>query len=109
MADIIDDVKSFTIALEAPAVPAKGSIVELTYPVSVIYGATVDINAATKNIGELTGIFKMQLFIDEALKTTSPVFTLAGGETSTDKIDPFTAPATGESMAIGIKCVRIEE
>jgi len=107
MAEIIDDTKSFTITLTAPSTPAKGSIVDLTYPVSVEHGKSVDINAATKNTGELSGSFKMQIFIDGVLKATSPVFTLAGGETSADKIAPFTAPSTGTSMAIDVKCIRI--
>jgi len=80
----------------------------LDHPVSVDHGAMCDINAAIKNIGELSGAFKMQLFIDAVLKATSPQFTLAGGATSTDKIDPFEAPSSGESMGIIIKCIRSE-
>jgi len=88
------------------ATPAEGRIVNLDYPASVGHGAVCDINAAIKNIGELSGLFKMQIFINSALKATSPAFTLAGGKTSVDKIAPFNAPTTGESMAIMIKCIR---
>jgi hypothetical protein len=91
-----------------PIPSAKGQIVNLTYPVSLEHGAICDINAATKNIGTAAGIFKMQLFIDAALKATSPVFTLEGGAISIDKIDPFKAPSSGESMDIIIKCIRSE-
>jgi hypothetical protein len=89
-------------------IPAKGSIVGLTYPVSVEHGAMCDINAAIKNIGELSGRFKTQILINSILLVTSPEFTLAGGATSTDKIDPFKAPLSGESMDIIIKCIRSE-
>ena len=88
------------------ATPAEGRIVNLNYPVSVGHGAVCDVNSAIKNIGELSGLFKMQIFINGVLKATSPMFTLAGGKTSIDKIAPFTAPTAGESMAIIIKCIR---
>lgn len=88
---------------------SEGSIVSLNYPLTVQHGATVDIDAAIKNIGELSGLFKMQLWRDGVLKATSPQFILASGETSTDKINPFTAPASGASMAMAIKCIRTEE
>lgn len=89
-----------------PIPSAKGHIVDLTYPVSVGHGAVCDIDAAIKNIGELSGVFKMQMFINEVLKATSPTFTLAGGETSADKINSFTAPSAGDSMDVIIKCIR---
>lgn len=95
----------FSFITEAP----QGRIVSLNYPLTVQHGATVDINAAIKNIGELSGLFKMQLWRDGVLKATSPQFILAGGETSADKINPFTAPTTGEKMAMAIKCIRTEE
>jgi len=90
------------------AISAKGQIVNLDHPVIVEHGAACDINAAIKNIGELSGQFKTQILLDGVLKATSPEFTLAGGATSTDKIKPFTAPLTGESMDIIIKCIRSE-
>jgi len=90
------------------AIPAKGQIINLDHPASVEHGAACDINAAIKNIGDLSGQFKTQILIDSVLKATSPEFTLAGGATSTDKIKPFTAPLTGESMDIIIKCIRRE-
>ena len=95
----------FTIITATP----KGRIVSLNYPLSVQHGATVDIDAAIKNIGELSGLFKMQLWRDGVLKATSPQFILASGETSTDKINPFTAPTSGAKMAMAIKCIRTEE
>lgn len=107
MADITDDTKTFTIALTAPAIPAKGTIVGLTYPVSVEHGAAFDVNASTKNVGTLPGTFKMQLFIDGDLVSSSASFELAGGATSTDKIPSFNAPGSGDSMALIIKCIRI--
>jgi len=91
-----------------PIPSAKGQIINLDHPVIVEHGAACDINAAIKNIGELSGQFKTQILIDSVLKATSPEFTLAGGATSTDKIKPFTAPLTGESMDIIIKCIRRE-
>jgi len=91
-----------------PIPSAKGQIVNLDHPVSVEHGAACDINAAIKNIGELSGQFKTQILLDGVLKATSSEFTLAGGATSTDKIKPFTAPLTGESMDIIIKCIRRE-
>jgi len=108
MADITDDTKTFTISLTAPEIPAKGSIVGLTYPASVVRGSAFDVNAATKNAGTVSGVFKMQLFIDGVLKATSSEFTLAGGATSTDKIPQVNAPASGDSMAMTVKCIRIE-
>jgi len=107
MVDITDDTKTFEISLTAPEIPAKGSIVDLTYPESVVRGAAFDVNASTKNIGTVSGIFKMQLLINDVLKATSPEFTLAGGATSTDKIPVANAPASGESMDIAVKCIRI--
>ena len=109
MADITDDTKTFTIALTAPEIPAKGSIVGLTYPASVVRGSAFDVNASTKNVGTASGVFKMQLFIGAALKATSPEFNLAGGATSTDKIPMVNAPATGDSMTITVKCIRLQE
>lgn len=109
MVDITDDTKTFTIALTAPEIPAKGSIVDVTYPASVVRGAAFDTNASTKNIGTVSGVFKMQLFINDVLKATSPEFTLAGGATSTDKIPVANAPATGDSMTIMVKCIRFQE
>ena len=88
------------------AYAAKGQIVSLTHPASVENGAMCDINAAIKNIGELSGNFKTQILIDSILLVTSPEFTLAGGATSTDKIYPFKAPSSGKSMDITIKCIR---
>jgi len=93
--------------IEAAAI-AKGQIINLDHPVIVEHGAACDINAAIKNIGDLTGQFKTQILLDGVLKATSPEFTLAGGATSTDKIKPFTAPLTGENMDIIIKCIRRE-
>jgi hypothetical protein len=91
-----------------PVPSAKGQIVSLTYPVTVDHGAMCDINAAIKNIGELSGSFKTQILINSILLATSPEFNLEGGATSTDKIDPFKAPLSGESMDIIIKCIRSE-
>jgi hypothetical protein len=107
MADITDDTKTFTISLTAPAIPAKGKIVSLSYPLSVVRGAAFDVDASTENIGTESGVFKMQLIINSVLKATSPEFTLAGGATSTDKIPPANAPASGDSMDITVKCIRI--
>lgn len=91
-------------AVEAPA---KGIIVNLDYPAEAKHGETVDINAATENIGGLPGMYKMQIWRDGVLVATSILFTLSGGETSIDRIDPFAAPASGEAMTIDIKCIRI--
>ena len=107
MADIVDDTKTFTIALTAPEVPAEGRIVDLTYPIEVEHGATFDVNASTKNLGTLSGTFKMQMFIDGSLISTSAPFALAGGATSTDKIPSATAPASGDTMAMTVKCIRV--
>jgi len=97
-----------TFLLKSDVGAAKGQIVNLDHPVIVEHGAACDINAAIKNIGDLTGQFKTQILLDGVLKATSPEFTLEGGATSTDKIQPFTAPLTGESMDIIIKCIRRE-
>ncbi len=105
MADIVDDTKSFTIALTA--LPGKGEIVNLDYPASVKHGATFDVTAATKNIGSGSGTFVMELHIDGTRQSRSAEFTLAAGATSTDKIPAATAPTTGDSMAIIVKCIRI--
>jgi hypothetical protein len=107
MVDITDHTKTFTIALTAPEVPAKGEIVNLTHPASVEHGAAFDVDASTENLGTVSGTFKMQLFIDAALEATSPEFTLAGGATSSDKIPAANAPASGDSMDITVKCIRI--
>ena len=106
MADIVDDTKSFTIALTAE--PGAGSIVNLDYPTSVKHDATFDVNANTKNIGSGSGMFAMELWADGVLKSRSADFTLAAGATSTDKIPAAAAPASGASMAIVVKCIRIE-
>lgn len=108
MADITDDTKTFTINLvAAPEIPALGRILDLTYPASVVRGSAFDVNASTENRGTVSGVFKMQLFINGALKATSPNFTLAGGAISTDKIPRANAPADGDSMTISVKCIRI--
>ena len=111
MVDVTDDTKTFTIALTAPEVPAKGKIVNLSYPVSVVQGSTFDVDASTRNEGTLPGVFKMQLLVESSgnIISTSPQFTLAGGATTTDKIEPFTAPPTGKSMAMMVKCIQKHE
>jgi hypothetical protein len=107
MAEITDDTKTFTIALTAPEIQAEGKIVSLSYPLSVVHGAAFDVDASTENLGTVSGVFKMQLIINGALKATSAEFTLAGGATSADKIPVANAPATGDSMDITVKCIRI--
>ena len=91
----------------APAALAKGQIVGFTKPATVAKGASFDITAMTKNTGGSSGTFKMQLYINGALKATSPNFTLAAGATSSDKIPAATAPTSGTSMTYDIKCIRI--
>jgi hypothetical protein len=105
MADVIDDTESFTIALTPK--PAKGKIVNLNYPSSVEQGATFDVDASTKNVGTGSGLFKMQLFINGTWAATSSQFTLAAGSTSSDKIPAKIAPASGTSMSIEVKCIRV--
>lgn len=105
MAEIVDDTETFTIALTAE--PGKGEIANLDYPASVKHGATFDVNAATKNIGSGSGKFVMELHINGSLESRSAEFTLAAGATSTDKIPAATAPTTGTSMSIVVKCIRI--
>jgi hypothetical protein len=117
MADIIDDIESFTITLTPK--PAKGEIVNLNYPSSVEQGATFDVDASTKqgatfdvdastkNVGTGSGLFKMQLFINGTWAATSSQFTLAAGSTSSDKIPAKIAPASGTSMSIEVKCIRV--
>lgn len=105
MVDTVDDTETFTIALEA--VPGLGEIVSLNYPAKVQHGTAFDITAATKNSGSGSGVFVMELHVDGGLKSRSPEFTLAAGATSADQIPAATAPASGASMAIVIKCIRI--
>lgn len=105
MAEIVDDTKTFTIALTA--LPGAGQIVSLNYPETVQHGATFDIDASTQNIGSGSGRFVMELHINGSLEARSAEFTLAAGATSTDKIPAATAPASGTSMSIVVKCIRI--
>lgn len=105
MADIVDDTKIFTIALTEP--PGEGMIVDINYPATVPHSATFDVNAHTKNIGSGTGTFRMEIHIDGTLQATSAEFTLAAGAISPDKIPAATAPPSGESMSIVLKCIRI--
>lgn len=105
MADIIDDTESFIIALEAE--PGLGDIVSLTYPATVQHGTVFNVDASTKNVGTGSSTFVMEVYVYSALKSRSPEFTLAGGATSTDKIPPMTAPASGTSMNIEVRCIRI--
>jgi len=105
MAEIIDDTKSFTIALTAE--PGLGEIVNLDYPTSVKHGAAFDVNASTKNVGSGSGTFVMELHVDGTLQSRSAEFTLAAGATSTDKIPAATAPTSGTSISIVVKCIRI--
>lgn len=109
MIGITDDTKTFTIALTSLEVPAKGSIVNLTYPASVEHGKPFDVNASAKNIGTVPGIFKMLLFINGSLISTSQEFVLSGGATSSDKIPMTNAPTSGNSMTIVVKCNRLPE
>jgi hypothetical protein len=105
MAETIDDTKTFTIALTAE--PGLGEIVSLNYPASVKHGAAFDVSASTKNIGGGSGTFVMELHIDASLQSRSAEFTLAAGATSADKIPAATAPASGASMSMAVKCIRI--
>jgi hypothetical protein len=104
--DTIDDVELFTVSLSSVA-PAEGRVVNLDYPTSVEYEELIDINAATQNIGEQSGRFKMEIYRDGVLLKASSMFTLAGGETSADKIYPFRAPTSGTGIDIEIKCIRL--
>lgn len=105
MAETVDDTKTFTIELIAE--PGLGEIVNLDYPTSVKHGATFDVNASTNNVGSGSGTFVMELHVDGVLQSRSAEFTLAAGATSTDKIPVATAPASGASMSIVVKCIRI--
>lgn len=105
MAETIDDTKEFTIALTTPSA-AEGKIVNLEYPASVLRGASFDVDASTENVGNTAGNFRMQIYIDDVLKYTSPLFNLAAGVTSPDKIVAITAPASGTSMIIKVTCRR---
>lgn len=105
MAETVDDTKTFTITLTAE--PGLGEIVSLNYPSSVKHGATFDVNASTKNTGSGSGTFVMELHINGSLESRSAEFTLIAGGTSEDKIPSATAPASGASMSIVVKCIRI--
>ena len=105
MAEIVDDTETFTIALTA--LPGAGQIVSLNYPATIQHGATFDITAATKNVGSGSGRFVMELHINGTRQSRSAEFTLAAGATSSDKIPAATAPASGTSMSIAVKCIRI--
>jgi len=106
MADVLDDSKTFTVALTAPS--GKGEIVNLIQPPGAVkHGATFDVDAATKNVGSGSGTFVMELYINGTRQARSAEFTLAAGATSIDKIPAAPAPASGASMAIVVKCIRI--
>lgn len=106
MPDVVDDIEMFTVTLSS-VTPAEGRIVNLTYPERVEYEELIDINASIQNIGEQSGRFKMEIYRDGVLLEASPTFTLAGGETSADKIYPFRAPTSGTGIDIEIKCIRL--
>jgi len=107
MTEIIDDNVTFTITLTSTETQALGKIVDISCPVSVVHGAEFYVNASTENIGTAPGVFKMQLFINGILISTSPDFTLADGAVSDNKIPPANAPSSGNSMNIAVKCIRI--
>lgn len=105
MAEIIDDTRSFSINLEAKA--GLGEIVNMNYPATVQHGAEFDIDAAVTNVGEGTGTFVMEWYIDGSLQSRSGEFELAAEATSADKIPAAIAPTSGAAMSIVIKCIRI--
>lgn len=102
----VDDVDTFNVNL-AGVTPAEGRIVNLSYPTEVAYEELIDITASIQNIGAQSGRFKMQAYIDGELWSGGAVFTLAAGETSADKINPFRAPTSGTGIDIILKCIRI--
>ena len=105
MTEIIDDTKTFTIALiEEKGI---GEIVNIDYPASVNCGEVLDINAATKNIGNGSSAFVMELYIDGSMASRSTTFNLAAGATSEDKIPSVIAPSNGTSIDVAVKCIRI--
>lgn len=91
----------------APVPTAAGQIVELDAPTTAQCGTLIDITAKTKNIGDRSGVFKMQLLFDSIVKSTSPQFTLTAGATSSDKIPAVTTPTGQTSMMYEVRCIRV--
>ena len=87
--------------------PAKGQLVDMDFPESAVKGKTFDVDASVKNIGESSGTFRVDMYINNKRQHSHLPFVLAPGETSTDKIDAKNTPSEGLTMTLRVECVRI--
>ena len=85
---------------------AKGEIVNIDHPASVEHGARFEVRAAVKNTGGSTGHFYLMLYQNGHEDYEYELGDIAAGSTSSTVSLPATAPGTGSSTSIELKCIR---
>lgn len=92
--------------------PAKGDIVSINYPRSVMNGETVSISCTIKNIGESSGRFRVDFYRlpdsgDHVNQGSLGSTTLAVGATYTTPASRIQVPFSGTSAKYEVRCVRL--
>jgi hypothetical protein len=92
--------------------PAKGTIVSIDAPASVVVGSTVSVTCTIKNIGGSTGRFRIDLFRldddgDHISHGSIGSTTLEVGRSYTPTATRFQVPFSGTSAKYEVRCVRL--
>jgi len=95
-----------TVYTVEPPNPAHGRLVNIDHPASVEHGARFEVRAAVKNTGGSTGHFYLMLYQNGHEDYEYELGDIAAGSTSSTVSLPATAPGTGSSTSIELKCIR---